>query len=306
MRWIEVAVATTSDEIETVCAELERLGIEGLCIEDERDFQRFLALNRACWDYVDESLSARFAGLSRVKFYLPEDAAGRARVESLRAALGRELSLASVDDADWENGWRRYFAPIPVGKKLLIVPEWENPDADGRSVVRIEPGIGFGTGSHETTRLCLTAMDEMDISGKRVLDLGCGSGILAIAALSLGCASAVGCDIDPKARDAALENAARNGFTAERFTALAGDVLADGRLRQKLGTRFDLVLSNIVADVIIPLAAKVRGFLAPGAVWISSGVIDSRAAEVEAAIRANGFAVERHLREGEWHAFVSR
>jgi ribosomal protein L11 methyltransferase len=304
MRWIEATVATGHDEIDALCTELENLGVEGLCIEDEADFTRFLEQNRDCWDYVDDALRARFSGRSCVKFYVPDDAAGRARLAALRASLGRELLLGAVDDEDWANSWRRYYAPLPVGEKLLIVPAWMDAEGGGRTILRLEPGLGFGTGSHETTRMCLEALEPLCAPGRRVLDLGTGSGILAIAAVLLGCDGAVGCDIDPKARDAAQENAARNGLGPERVRFRAGDILADEGLRRKLGDAYDIVLSNIVADVIIALAGTVRRFLGTGAVWICSGILDERESEVAAAIRANGFVIRRRLSRGEWRAFV--
>ena len=216
MRWIEAAIAAKSGEIDGLCAELAALGVEGMSIEDEEDFKSFLENNHKYWDYVDDALNERFAGLSRVKFYLQDDEAGQKQLAEIKNALGREIEISYLDDQDWENSWKSYYEPLSIGEKLLIVPDWMEADAEGRSALRLEPGLAFGTGSHETTRMCLQALEDYAAPGKRVLDLGCGSGILAIGALVLGCESAVCCDIDPKAPDAARENAALNGIGEER------------------------------------------------------------------------------------------
>ena len=306
MRWIEAAIPTTTGEIDALCETLAALGVEGVSIEDEADFRRFLAENRQYWDYVDADLEQRFAGLSRVKFYLPDDEEGRASLERIRAAIDRKIDLSYMEDEDWENSWKQYYEPIPVGQRLLIVPEWQEADPGGRTILRLDPGIAFGTGSHATTRMCLEALETVAAPGKRVLDLGCGSGILGIAALLLGCDSVTGCDIDPKAPEAAARNAVLNGFDSERFRACAGDLLADEGLRRRLGGGYALVLANIVADVIIPLSAFARRFLAEDGAFICSGIIDDRRAEVENALRRNGFELVRHYREDEWNCYLCK
>ena len=304
MRWIEAAVATTHDEIDAVCEQLETLGVDGVSIEDEQDFQSFLENNRKYWDYVDDSLRAQFAGRSRVKFYLSDDEDGRAALERIRGALGRAVETQYLEDQDWANGWKQYYEPIPVGERLLVVPEWMDADSGGRTVLRLDPGIAFGTGSHATTRMCLEALERVAAPGKRALDLGCGSGILGIAALLLGCESVQGCDIDPKAPEAALRNAALNGIGEDHFQVCAGDVLSDEGMRRRLGTGYDIVLANIVADVIIPLSAFVRRFMAGNGVFLCSGIIDDRCAEVENALRRSGFEILQHFHEEEWNCFL--
>ena len=306
MRWIEAAIPTAAGEIDALCERLGALGVEGISIEDEADFRRFLEENRQYWDYVDESLEQRLAGKSRVKFYLQDDEAGRAALARIRGALRREIDLSYLEDEDWANGWKKYYAPIPVGERLLIVPEWEEAEPGGRTVLRLDPGIAFGTGSHPTTRMCLEALETVAAPGKRALDLGCGSGILGIAALLLGCERVTGCDIDPKAPEAARRNAALNGLGEDRFSACAGDLLADEGLRRRLGGDYDVVLANIVADVIIPLSAFARRFMAEGAAFLCSGIIDDRRAEVENALRRNGFEVLRHYHEDEWNCYLCK
>lgn len=304
MQWIEVSVPTRSDEIDDVCAQLAELGAGGMVVEDETDFQQFLEQNHQYWDYVDDALEAQFRGVSRIKFYLADDDGGRAQLEAIRAGIGRELTTATVRDSDWENNWRQYYQPIEVGERLVVVPEWLDAPADGRLPLRLDPGLIFGTGSHATTRMCLEAIETLAGSGKRVLDLGCGSGILSIGALVLGCREAVGCDIDPKAPDVAMDNAALNGIGADRFRVYAGDILSDKGMRAALGTGFDIVLANIVADVILPLAPLSREFLAPGGTFVTSGIIEGRQEEIAHALKKAGYTVEKHFCEEEWHCFV--
>ncbi len=222
--------------------------------------------------------------MSRVKFYLSDDDEGRALLETIRTGIGREITTAYVQDSDWENNWRQYYQPIEIGEKLVVVPE----------------------GSHATTRMCLAALEHCAAPGKRVLDLGCGSGILGIGALLLGCDSVAGCDIDPKAPEVAEANAALNGLHADRFRVCAGDVLADAPMRASLGAGYDLVLANIVSDVIIPLSGIVGEFLAPDGVFLCSGIIEGRQDEVAAALRRNGFAILEHFNEEEWHCYVAK
>ncbi len=305
MRYIEVCVDTPADEIERRCEEMTAMGAEGFVIENEADFQDFLENNHQYWDYVDDELESRFTGVSRIKCYLCDDEDGRAVLCRIRGAYGG-VETSFVEDSDWENNWREYYKPIEVGEKLVVVPEWEDIPDDGRTALRLDPGLIFGTGSHATTRMCLAALEKYAGEGKTFLDLGCGSGILGIGALVLGSARCVGCDIDPKAPDVAASNAALNGIGSDRFKVYAGNILSDASLRHMLGSGYDAVLANIVSDVIIPLSALVREFMKPGAVFITSGIIDGRQDEVRAALEGNGFEVVEHRNEEEWHCFVCR
>ena len=305
MRYIEVIVDTPSKDIDRRCEEMTAMGVGGFVIENEEDFKDFLEHNHAYWDYVDQDLEQKYAGVSRIKCYLTDDAEGQNTLRQIRAAYG-EIQVSYVQDSDWENNWREYYKPIEVGEKLVVVPEWEEIPKDGRVPLRLDPGLIFGTGSHATTRLCLAAMEQFVNGDTKVLDLGCGSGILGIGALVLGAKSCLGCDIDPKAPDVVRSNAALNGIGPERLTACAGDILSDASLRRRFGTGYDLVLSNIVSDVIIPLSRYVKDFLAPNGIWISSGIIEGRQDEVRAAIEQAGFTVLEHRQEEEWHAFVAR
>ena len=306
MQWIEVTVNTAPERLEDVCRRLEDAGVEGLVIEDEGEYNQFLEENRQYWDYVDEAFADSIRGLCRVKFYTSEDEDGAMLRAAARAAVpGEGFEEKPVRDEDWENNWKAYYKPIPVGERLLIVPQWEEvPEGTGRVVLRLDPGLIFGTGSHATTQMCLEAVQDLPLEGVSVLDLGCGSGILAIAALLLGAKDAVGVDVDPKAPDVVLENAALSGVE-DRLTALAGDCVADEGLRARLmEARYGVVFANIVADVILRLAPAVRPLMAPEGVFIASGIIDGREEEVAATLKAAGLTVSEHRIRENWHCFV--
>ena len=305
MRYIEVTVNTPGAEIDARCQEMADMGAGGFVIENEEDFKDFLEQNHQYWDYVDDELENQFAGVSRIKCYLTDDEDGLAVLRRINAAYD-DVTTSYVEDSDWENNWREYYKPIEVGEKLVVVPEWEEAPQDGRLPLRLDPGLIFGTGSHATTRMCLAALEKFSKPGVRVLDLGCGSGILGIGALILGCNSCLGVDIDPKAPNVVMSNAALNGIGTDKMTAWAGDIIADSSLRARIGGGYQLVLANIVADVIIPLSAVVRQFMAPGAVFICSGIIEHRWPETEAALISNGFEILDHKSEEEWHCFVCR
>ena len=300
MDWLEISVPAHGDP-EPLCDRLLALGADSFVIEDEADFQNFLENNTQYWDFVDEKLSEDYRGASRVKFWLSDDEAGRAVLARVRDA-GLEPSVKTVRDADWENNWRAYYQPIEIGEKLVVVPEWIEYEGD-RVPVKLDPGLLFGTGDHPTTKMCLKAAEDFVRPGMCVLDIGCGSGILGIAAAALGAESVTAADVDDKAPEIVDANAALNGV-AERFTVRVGDVIADSRLRQKLGSGYDVVFANIVADVIEPLAPFAPGFLAADGVFVCSGIIDGRESGVETALTAAGLRVLRHDHLEEWHCFV--
>ena len=304
MRYIEVIVDTPPEALDLRCEEMSTMGVGGFVIENEADFHDFLENNRQYWDYVDQELSDQYAGVSRIKCYLTDDEDCRASLRQIRAAYG-DVQISYVEDSDWENNWREFYKPLEIGDKLVVVPEWEAIPEGGRLPLLLDPGLIFGTGSHATTRMCLAALEDYVLPGIRVLDLGCGSGILGIGALVLGADFCLGCDIDPKAPDVVMSNAALNGIGPERMNACAGDILSDASLRRRFGTGYQLVLANIVADVIIPLSAHVPGFLSPDGVFICSGIIEGRQEEVRAAIERSGLRITAHRCEEEWHCFTA-
>ena len=304
MNYTEVTIQCDNDNIDSVCDRLTAMGVSGFVIENESDFKQFLENNRQYWDYVDDSLEESYKGVSRVKCYLEDGTDGEKLLSEIKSRF--EVTTAPVCDADWENNWKQYYQPLEIGEKLLVVPEWIECSEEGRVPLRLDPGLLFGTGSHATTRMCLAALEKYAGAGVKALDLGCGSGILGIGAIVLGSAFCTACDIDPKAPDTVMENAALNGIGSDRMKVLAGDIIGDAALRKSLGAGYDVVLANIVSDVIIPLAPFVRGFMAPDGVFIASGIIDGREAEVAAALKAAGLEITAHHHEEEWHCFECR
>ena len=305
LKWLEVSVNTAPEELEDVSAKLIAAGVTGLVVEDEQEFQQFLEQNRQYWDYVDEELLERMRGVCRVKFYVTDDPDGQALLARYAQSLGREYTTVPLTENDWAYSWQKYYKPLEIGKRLYVVPEWlrEAPAPAGRVPFYLNPGLTFGTGSHASTQLCLEGVEEHAVPGRPVLDLGCGSGILSIAALCLGASSAVAVDIDPKAVDVAYENAALNGIGRDRYTVRAGNVLSDKSLAAELaGQKYHLVLANIVADVIIPLAPQVPGLLEEDGIFLCSGIIDTRTQEVETALKQAGLTVTKKREKNGWAA----
>lgn len=273
----------------------------GIYIEDYSNLEEE-ALEIAHIDLIDEELLQKDRTRAIVHVYIsPEDNPSEAIsfLEERLRACGVDYSIDCANCAmdDWINNWKKYFKPIPVGKKLLIRPVWEEDfDSMGRTVLDLEPGLAFGTGTHETTRLCMELIEEFLEPGVDFLDVGCGSGILSVAALLLGAQSALGIDIDPLAVKTALENARLNGVDA-KFTGVCGD------LAKQVTGKYQIVAANIVADIVIELSRSVPGFLAPGGVFIISGIIDTREQDVLEAIEGAFKVIERKEERG-WVAMA--
>ena len=319
MQWYELTIKTSAAGIEPLSARLTALGYDSFVIDDETEFKDFLEKNRACWDYIDESLAAKLRGLSQIRLYIEDDGRARDRISVLRESLsdlktryGQDpgpltISAKLMPEEDWENGWKKNYPPVPVGRNLMVLPCWlDRNAAQGRLPIVLDPGLTFGTGAHPSTQMCMCRLEERIHGGERVIDLGSGSGILSICALNLGAASAIGVDIDPKAEDIARENAAYNGIGSDRFTALTCDLIAEkARTRQLSAVHYDIVLVNIVADVIIGLSPVLPAFLGETSVVVASGILDTRLGDVTAALERVGLTVlETHAQE-DWRCVVA-
>ncbi len=334
MKWIEFAVYTTDAGLEQVAAALTAIGLEQLAIEESSEsVAAFLEHAAPNWDFADAVALAAKNGPC-VKAYIAELPENEALLIAARDAVGMlrqmdwqidpgslTIQETRMDEEDWANNWKQYYKPLPVGERLLICPSWEQETLasdvkQGRQVLLMDPGMAFGTGAHHTTRMCLELLDKRVKSGDAVLDIGCGSGILAISTLLLGAERAQCVDIDPVAERVVLENLKANGIDASRCDVCTGNFLADERLRKAVGGGYDIVAANIVANVIIALAPLIPPFLKQGGLFITSGIIDERAEEVSAALNKAGFTVVERLRAAEeapegieasgWIAFLAQ
>ena len=308
--WLEIVLNAKSEELDLISATLIANGVPGLAVEEEEEFRTFLEENRQYWDYVDDELMEQMKGVSRIKFYVTDDADGQKQLAQYMKGVDLPYTSVRLREYDWAHSWQKYYRPLAIGKTIYIVPEWERDTAqipEGCTSILMNPGLTFGTGSHASTQLCLEGIEEFIVPGKSVLDLGCGSGILAIAALRLGASHATGVDIDPKAVDVSYENAELNGIGKDRCKFLAGNVIADKSLVAELKElKAPLVLANIVADVIIPLAPVVPELLVEGGTFVCSGIIDKRGDEVAAALEKNGLKVIRRFEKNGWIALAAQ
>ena len=308
MAWLEITVNTAADTVDEVAAQLTARGFSDLVIEDQAEFETFLEENRAYWDYIDEDFQRRLSGLSQIRLYLEDtDEAGLSRLKKAVSQLELTMTVSALPDTNWEESWKDSYPPQEVGRQLVVLPYWLEDTVTDRKKIILDPGLTFGTGAHPSTQMVMEAMEEIVKPGYRCLDLGSGSGILSITALRLSAETAVGVDIDPKAEDIARENAAYNGFAAPAFTALTGNVTEDKALMQALaGQSYDLLLVNIVADVIIGLAPVLPDFMGEQTTLICSGILDTRLADVTAALERAGLTVTGIRAKEEWRCVTAK
>ncbi|WP_019678568.1 50S ribosomal protein L11 methyltransferase [Ruminococcus flavefaciens] len=316
MEWTEVNIYTTTQGIELLCSKLTDIGIKGFSIKDPEDFKEFLENKYGQWDYIDDDLMGLSECETCITVYIPSNGQGAEMLLAIKSMLaemknadteniyGRlEAEMTSIREEDWANNWKQYFKPFKVGEKLVIKPSWEEYDnSDGRIILEIDPASSFGTGKHHTTRLCLEVLEKYLKKGDKLLDMGCGSGILSIGAMLLGAGSAVAVDIEENAAVTARENAVKNNIPTDLYRTYFGNILTDEKLADEIDDRYDMIMANIVADVLISMKECFLRYLKKGGVLIVSGIIEERMDEVIDALKSVGFKdPEPEVREG-WAA----
>jgi len=316
MEWTEVNIYTTTAAIELLTAKLMDIGIKGFAIQDAEDFNEFLENKNGQWDYIDEDLMGLSHCETCITVYLPCNEQGVDMLNAIRSMLsdlkasdsddiyGRlEAELTSIREEDWANNWKQYFKPLKVGERLVIKPSWEEYKDDGqRIILEIDPASSFGTGQHHTTRLCLELLEKSLSNGDKLLDMGCGSGILSIGALLLGAGNAVAVDIEQNAAETALENAVKNHISPDVYKTYFGNILTDEKLASEIEDKYDIITANIVADVLIAMKEHFVRYIRNGGTLIVSGIIEERMDEVISALESVGFKnPEANIKEG-WAA----
>ena len=314
MNWTEVKIYTTTAGIDPLTGSMLDLGLQGFMIEDAQDFDEFLHDTTPHWDYVDQAVMEKMKDCETcVTIYVADNPQGMEELMQVRQILARlkaqdpdgkygrlELEMKDVDEEDWSNAWKKYYHPVQVGEHLVVCPSWEAYDRQPDDVVlTLNPGMAFGTAPHDTTPLCMELLEKYITPQDTVLDVGCGSGILAITAALLGANKIIGCDIDEVAVKVAGENAALNGVQ-DRIAFHQGD------LTSQVEGSFQIICANIVADVIIRLSEDAGRYLAKDGIFITSGIIDTREQDVLNALEQNGFQVIERRTSGGWVALACK
>lgn len=316
MEWKELKIYTTHEGVEPLTNALISFGIDGFVINDPEDIKEFERNKNASWDYIGEEVWQMCGKDTYITVYVPDSEDGINMLEAVRSAVNAlkaaenadmygtlEIRSGNIKEEDWANNWKQYFKPLNVGNRLVIKPSWEQLGADNdRVVLELDPENSFGTGRHHTTRLCLELVEKYVKDGDRVCDLGCGSGIISIAAVLLGAKSAVAVDISPDAAVTAKANANKNGISDDCYTAYCGDVVMDGALREKIGNGYELVAANIVADVLLAMADVFKCVTAKGGTLVLSGIITGRCDEVFDAMRQRDFEMLETTECEMWNA----
>lgn len=303
MQYHEINLRIPAHDVDTAAAIANMVVPYGLYIEDYSDIEE-VAPQIAHVDLIEQELLERDREHAIIHLYIPEEENPAEAVSFLQErftveGIPHEVTQASVNEEDWATAWKKYYFPTKIGERLVVVPSWETYEkGENEVVLTMDPGMAFGTGTHETTQLCMRLLEENVVPGAALLDIGTGSGILAVSALLLGAGRAVGVDIDEVAVRVAGENAAANGVS-NRVDFIAGD------LAEKVTGKFSIVTANIVADVIIRLIPDLYRFLEPGSVFIASGIIDARENDVTAALEAAGYRVSKRLASGGWVALLA-
>ena len=315
MRWNKFRLKTTTEAEDLVSSMLMDLGIEGVEIEDK------VPLTQADKEQMFVDILPQIEsddGIAYLSFYLEEDvdkeemlAKVRNEFEAMRAYANvgeGTIEESQTEDLDWVNNWKQYFHQFYVDD-ILIIPSWEEvkPEDEDKMIIHIDPGTAFGTGMHETTQLCIRQLKKHVTKETRILDVGCGSGILGMLALKFGAAYSVGTDLDPCAIDATYENMEVNGITRDQYEVMIGNIIDDKKVQDKVGyDKYDIVVANILADVLVPLTPVILNQLKKGGVYITSGIIDDKEDAVVEAVKAAGLEVLEVTYQGEWVSVTAR
>lgn len=316
MKWIRFTLETHTDAVDMLSYMLSEIGVEGIEIEDhmplsEEDKKKMFV------DILPDPVEND--GSAKVHFYMEPENCNPEKIMLQVQNIVQEVSefcetgkgtitLSETEDKDWINNWKTFFKPFRASDDIVIKPTWVDYEKEKESdiLIEIDPGIAFGTGSHETTRLCIQALDKYVKEGDSILDVGCGSGILSIAALKLGAGHATAIDIDETAVKVAAENMVVNHIPSNRYTLFDGDLITNQYMKVRAGSGHDIVVANILADVIIPLTGIIRPHLKKGGLYITSGIIDTKEAEVREALVSAGFEILDTQYMKEWCCFIAR
>ena len=322
MEWIEVRIHTHSESVEALCALLMELGAGAVQIEDSVQMKAHLASDEKNWDYVDDELLNIEEDFLFVQVYLTHDEHGHTLLERIKygvSELGKfdfGINMGSLlveykirSDEEWVDNWKKYYKPIEIGKNIVVRPEWEEYNAtDGaqKTVFAINPGHLFGTGLHQSTQLCLEHLEDMASDGTRMLDIGCGSGILSLVSLMLGAESAFAIDLEPGCEKVVAENAELNNINMDKLKIRSGNALTDKELvAQVCENKYNIIVANIVADIIIALLPLVKKCLSSDGKFVTSGIITERLADVETALVDAGFVVDKVTHKDNWASVVA-
>lgn len=323
MDWIEIDIKTTTAGIEPVSGILIMNGISGYAVEDSEDFEEFLRDKEVYWDYIEDSLMQLRECDTTVTFYVTNDAEGMEQFSLIKSELARlsaedsdgqygELSVTvkNIAEEDWANNWKKFFKPLNIGERLVVKPTWEElSKTDGRTVVEIDPSSSFGTGSHTTTKLCLEYIEKIDtllgIKNYEMIDVGCGSGILGIAAHKLSGAHVTAIDIEENSIRVAKENFDTNKIDDSAYGLYVGSITDDKELYGKVSSKkYKMLAANIVADALKAMAPLFKEMLDTDGYAVISGIIAERADEVEEKFIQSGFSVKDKTTTDGWTAIL--
>lgn len=317
MKYTKISLSTTTEAVDFISNLFDEIGLEGIQIEDNiplsEEDKKAMYIDILPEIPEDDGTAIVSSYFDPASFEIPQL---QKKIEeglqelSLFVNIGdAKLTFSDTDDRDWLNNWKEFFKPFRLADNIVIKPTWEelNDTSEEDIVIEIDPGIAFGTGSHETTKLCILGLKKYVTSDTMLLDVGCGSGILSIIGLKLGAKHAVGTDIDKNALEATKENIEVNHITSDQFELYAGNIIEEPEVQQQVGLqKYQVVVANILADIIIPLSGEIAQHMTKDGVFISSGILNTKAAEVEAALTKNGFQIIEKNEMGDWVSFVAK